>query len=81
MSLGCLDLALSVAPALAFPEMSVRRGFLVGVFASGGRSVNGRFRLREDEGGEVSSEGGEDGSAGLVDARVLYVRLRVDDIA
>ncbi len=49
-----------------------RRGFLDGVLVPVSRSARGRFRL--SGGGEVSSEGGEEGGAGFA-ARVLYVRL------
>ena len=55
-----------------------RRGFLVGVFCSVGRSVSGRLRLVVG-GGEVSSEVGEEGIMAFAEAkRVLYVLLRED---
>lgn len=75
VSLPCFGfVAAEVLPALDWEvdAPGARRGFLDGVLVPVSRSASGRFRL--SEGGEVSSEGGEEGGAGFA-ARVLYVRL------
>lgn len=75
MSLPCFGfVAAEVSPAFDFEvdAPGARRGFLDGVLVPVRRSASGRFRL--SGGGEVSSEGGDEGGAGFA-VRVLYVRL------
>lgn len=72
VSFPCLLLDLSLAFGFA-SALGARRAFLEGVFCSVGRSEKGHLRL--SGGGEVSSEVGEEGRMGLLDERVVYVRL------